>query len=62
MPGDVFREYVWWNDKGDAGESFRVGGKQGEKHPDRGWALDYIDAPSSSTTTSTSIRRSGPKS
>lgn len=31
VPGDVFREYTWWNEKGDAGGSFRVGGKCGEK-------------------------------
>ena len=47
VPGDVFREYTWWNEKGDAGGSFRVGGKYGEKYPDRGWALDYINAPAS---------------
>ncbi|OHB66182.1 MAG: hypothetical protein A2Y77_04630 [Planctomycetes bacterium RBG_13_62_9] len=45
VPGDVFREYMWWNEKGDAGGSLRVGGKQGETHPDRGWAHDYINAP-----------------
>jgi len=45
VPGDVFREYMWWNEKGDAGGSFRVGGQCGEKYPDRGWALDYINAP-----------------
>lgn len=28
-PGDVFREYLWTNEKGDAGGSLRVGGKQG---------------------------------
>jgi hypothetical protein len=44
-PGDVFREYLWWNEGGDAGGSFRVGGKQGEEHPDRGWAHDYINSP-----------------
>lgn len=44
VPGDVFREYMWWNEKGDAGGSLRVGGKQGEEHPDRGWAHDYINA------------------
>ena len=44
-PGDVFREYVWWNENGDAGGALRVGGKQGEQHPDRGWAHDYINAP-----------------
>jgi hypothetical protein len=43
-PGDVFREYMWWNEKGDAGGSLRVGGKHGQKHPDRGWAHDYINA------------------
>ena len=45
VPGDVFREYIWWNGQGDAGGSLRVGGKQGEEHPDRGWAHDYINAP-----------------
>jgi hypothetical protein len=45
VPGDVFREYVWWNEKGDAGGSLRVGGKYGEKDPGRGWAFDYINAP-----------------
>ena len=45
VPGDVFREYTWWNEKGDAGGSFRVGGKDGETDPGRGWALDYINAP-----------------
>jgi hypothetical protein len=25
VPGDVFREYLWWNEKGDAGGAFRVG-------------------------------------
>jgi hypothetical protein len=45
VPGDVFREYVWWNEKGDAGGALRVGGRQGEEHPDRGWAHDYINAP-----------------
>ncbi len=45
VPGDVFREYLWWNEKGDAGGSLRVGGQYGEKYPDRGWALDYINAP-----------------
>lgn len=45
VPGDVFREYLWWNEQGDAGGSLRVGGKHGEEHPDRGWAHDYINAP-----------------
>ena len=44
QPGDVFREYTWWNEDGDAGGSLRVGGKHGQKHPDRGWAHDYINA------------------
>lgn len=43
-PGDVFREYMWWNAGGDAGGSLRVGGKHGQEHPDRGWAHDYINA------------------
>jgi len=45
VPGDVFREYMWWNEKGDAGGAFRVGGKHGEMDPDRGWAQDYINSP-----------------
>jgi len=45
VPGDVFREYMWWNESGDAGGSLRVGGKHGQEHPDRGWAHDYINAP-----------------
>ncbi|MEN6578709.1 MAG: hypothetical protein ABFD90_20350 [Phycisphaerales bacterium] len=45
VPGNVFREYVWWNEQGDAGGSLRVGGKEGEELPDRGWAHDYINAP-----------------
>ncbi|MCU0914986.1 MAG: hypothetical protein MUC88_10535, partial [Planctomycetes bacterium] len=45
VPGDVFREYTWWNEKGDAGGSFRVGGRHGDEYPDRGWAHDYINAP-----------------
>jgi hypothetical protein len=44
VPGDVFREYTWWNETGDAGGSVRVGGKHGQEHPDRGWAHDYINA------------------
>jgi len=44
MPGDVFREYKWWNEVGDAGGAFRVGGKEGENLPDRGWAHDYINS------------------
>ena len=44
-PGDVFREYMWYDEKGDAGGALRVGGKQGETLPDRGWAHDYINAP-----------------
>ena len=44
-PGDVFREYLWWNEKGDAGGALRVGGRQGETDPDRGWAQDYINSP-----------------
>lgn len=45
IPGDVFREYLWFNEKGDAGQALRVGGKHGQEHPDRGWAHDYINAP-----------------
>jgi len=44
VPGDVFREYMWWNEKGDAGGSLRVGGKHGDEYPDRGWAHGYINA------------------
>lgn len=44
-PGDVFREYMWYNEGGDAGGSLRVGGKHGTEHPDRGWAHNYINAP-----------------
>ena len=29
VPGDVFREYMWYNKDGDAGEALRVGGKVG---------------------------------
>ena len=28
-PGDTFREYVWFNEKGDAGRALRVGGRLG---------------------------------
>jgi hypothetical protein len=28
-PGDVFREYTWWNTIGDAGGALRVGGREG---------------------------------
>lgn len=45
VPGDVFREYCWYNEKGDAGQALRVGGKQGQFHPDRGSAHGYINAP-----------------
>jgi hypothetical protein len=45
VPGDVFREYRWFHEKGDAGQAIRVGGKQGQYHPDRGSAHDYINAP-----------------
>jgi len=31
VPGDVFREYMWYNKDGDAGEALRVGGKLGYK-------------------------------
>ena len=30
-PGDVFREYTWFNEKGDAGRALRVGGRLGFK-------------------------------
>lgn len=45
VPGDVFREYRWFHEKGDAGQAIRVGGKQGEYHEDRGSAHGYINAP-----------------
>jgi hypothetical protein len=45
VPGDVFREYTWWNENGDAGGALRVGGQHGAEHPDRGWAHGYINAP-----------------
>jgi hypothetical protein len=44
-PGDVFREYRWFHEKGDAGHAIRVGGKQGVDYPDRGSAHGYINAP-----------------
>jgi len=28
-PGDVFREYTWYNASGDAGQALRVGGREG---------------------------------
>ena len=28
VPGDVFREYTWYHETGDAGQTLRVGGKQ----------------------------------
>ncbi len=45
VPGDLFREYRWFHEKGDAGHSIRVGGKQGQSHPDRGSDHGYINAP-----------------
>ena len=45
VPGDVFREYRWFHEKGDAGQAIRVGGKKGQYHADRGSAHDYINAP-----------------
>lgn len=44
-PGEVFREYRWFYEKGDAGQAIRVGGKQGQFHPDRGSEHGYINAP-----------------
>jgi hypothetical protein len=44
-PGDLFREYRWFYEKGDAGQAIRVGGKQGQYHPDRGSEHGYINAP-----------------
>lgn len=43
-PGDVYREYLWWNEDGDAGGSVRVGGKLGEEYPDRGSHHGYINS------------------
>lgn len=43
--GDVFREYRWFHEEGDAGQAIRVGGRKGEVHPDRGSAHGYINAP-----------------
>ncbi|MCP4263477.1 MAG: hypothetical protein GY774_39105 [Planctomycetes bacterium] len=43
-PGDLFREYRWFYEEGDAGHSIRVGGKQGQFHPDRGSEHGYINA------------------
>lgn len=43
-PGDVFREYMWFNEKGDAGQALRVGGKRGESYPDRGSDFGYVNA------------------
>jgi hypothetical protein len=45
VPGDLFREYRWFHEKGDAGQSIRVGGKQGQFHPERGSDHGYINAP-----------------
>jgi len=45
VPGDVFREYTWYDETGDAGQALRVGGKQGEYHRDRGSAHGYVNAP-----------------
>jgi hypothetical protein len=45
VPGDVFREYRWFHEEGDAGQAIRVGGKQGQYHPDRGSEHGYINAP-----------------
>jgi len=45
VPGDVFREYMWYKAEGNAGQALRVGGKHGREHPDRGWAHGYINAP-----------------
>ncbi len=45
IPGDVFREYTWYHETGDAGQTLRVGGKQGQYHPDRGSAHGYVNAP-----------------
>lgn len=43
VPGDVFREYYWYHETGDAGQALRVGGKQGQYHPDRGSAHGYVN-------------------
>jgi hypothetical protein len=46
QPGDVFREYRWTNDGGDAGGSLRVGGKvgYGGKNLDFPHSLDLVHA------------------
>ena len=31
-PGDVFREYPWFNEKGDAGQALRAEGIAGRQH------------------------------
>ncbi|MBD3185172.1 hypothetical protein GF312_23025 [Candidatus Poribacteria bacterium] len=40
--GDVFREYIWYKENGDAGGSLRIGGNKRHIHPDRGWNHNYI--------------------
>ncbi|MHC4518333.1 MAG: hypothetical protein ACYTAS_07080, partial [Planctomycetota bacterium] len=35
----------WFNEQGDAGQALRVGGKQGQYHPDRGSEHGYVNAP-----------------
>ncbi|MCX8036897.1 MAG: hypothetical protein N3D11_07575 [Candidatus Sumerlaeia bacterium] len=32
-PGDVFREYMWYNERGNAGGALRIGGKLGHDKP-----------------------------
>jgi hypothetical protein len=46
QPGDVFREYRWTNDGGDAGGSLRVGGKvgYGGKNLELPHSLDLVHA------------------
>ena len=33
VPGDVFREYRWFHEKGDAGQAMRVGSRQSTVYP-----------------------------
>jgi hypothetical protein len=40
-PGDVYREYMWYKEDGDAGGALRVGGNNNETYPDRKIIGDY---------------------
>ena len=47
-PGDVFREYMWYNRSGDAGGALRVGGSNSATYPDRQivgdhWVTQWIE-------------------